>query len=316
MAILPEFSHTLEVLLKMAPLAFLILLGAVIGRIGRIEREPLVKFLVYGVMPPAFALNVMIEPIQASFLGVALIVAMMSCFLALLILRWTRCLGFTDTESRLLAFSSGTANTGYFGLSAVVALVGEQALPSLITVTLAFIFFEGSVGAYILARNQWDRKQAIKQALKLPAIYAIAVGIIVSKIFGGPGIVGLELARTLRGAYVTLGMVILGMTLSQTLNATTSRSMALVSVRGRLGIGLFLVKYLVWPLGALGMIELDRARFGLFSEDFRQVLRIMSVSPIAVNLVLFSNLFGMQSKRLSFWVLLSVCVSLVALVVL
>ncbi len=56
--------------------------------------------------------------------------------------------------SNILAFATGSGNTGYFGIPVGIALFGEKVLPVFIIAGFGFILFENSLGFFLY--SSWD----------------------------------------------------------------------------------------------------------------------------------------------------------------
>lgn len=311
------WTDLIEILSKLTPVLALIFLGALIGRFLKTPREVISKFLIYGLAGPTFAFNTMTRKLDGEIFVFTGILYILACVLSGLVFYVTRWVGFDDRERRIAAFSAGTANTGYFGLAAVPILVGEHSLPVLVTLAVALLFFEYTVGAYFLARNEWSPKIAILKIAKIPTFYGVFLGLFLSRFEGvRNAFFTQDLARTLKGSYVTLGLVALGMSLfsqgpkhGESPPGERSRDLSY-----RVGTTLFLFKFLVWPSVIGLLIYLDGLFTQCISSELAAILRILSVCPLAVNVVLMPSLFGVSSKRSAIWVVCSVAISILLII--
>src|SRR5262249_52295517 len=104
--------------------------------------------------------------------------------------------------SHILAFSTGSGNSGYFGLPVAIALFGQTAAPWVILCALGFILYENSLGFFVTARGHHTWHQSVRRVLGLPSIYAFLLAVALNLGLGyqlSPSLT--LLADGFRGAY-------------------------------------------------------------------------------------------------------------------
>lgn len=79
---------------------------------------------------------------------------------------------FSDKKKNLIGFVSGSANVGYFALPFISMLYGDYGVALTVLVIMGIVFYENTVGFFLLAKGQYTTKQSIKKMLLLPALYA------------------------------------------------------------------------------------------------------------------------------------------------
>ena len=74
---------------------------------------------------------------------------------------------------------------------------------------------------------------------------------------------------------------------------------------------LFLVKFLFWPAVMLLLIYLDKSYISFYSNNTHRVLLVMSMVPLAANLVSWTNILKLEASQTAFAVLASTAFSLI-----
>lgn len=288
-------SIFITLLLKIIPLYFIILLGFIAGRGLGVRGENISKLLIY-IITPFVILNgvlkagVSIENIMMPVTMLALSFGI--CALSFLFAKRT----WNDSRANIFAFSSGTANTGYFGIPVVAAILGQDAIGILLYFTLGLVVFENTLGFYITARGNFTASQSLRKVYTLPTLYAFVIAITLNAFGYKPDTWLLELYEKFLGTYSVLGMMLIGIAIG---NAKC------FSWDGKFVSSLFIVKFLVWPTLTLGIIWLDKNHIHLFSEQAHKVLFILSTVPLAANTVAYAAELGVQTEKVALTVLLS-----------
>ena len=82
---------------------------------------------------------------------------------------------FSDQKKNLIGFVAGSANVGYFALPFISMLYGDYGVALTVLVIMGIVFYENTVGFFLLARGQYTTQQSIKKMLLLPALYAFII---------------------------------------------------------------------------------------------------------------------------------------------
>ncbi len=252
------------------PLAALIVLGYVIGRVHAIDIKSVATIAIYAITPlvafgsaaqlhftPALVALPVVTFIMASVIG------LLSHFIG------ARVAG--RSEAALLPVACGSGNTGYFGLPIALALFGPEAAGVYFLANLGVVVFETSIGFYFIARGHLSPRDALRRVAGLPVLYALAAGLAVAAIGWALPAPAIKLWEACKGAYVVVGMMIAGLALARAEGFAMNSRLTAVAVFGKFGL---------WPLAALAFAAIDP----VFGRDVHQLIIVLSLAPVAANL--------------------------------
>lgn len=201
-----------------------------------------------------------------------------------------------NNRANLVGMSSVVGNTMYFGLPVVLALLGPEWAGVYALMNLGIFLNEIGLGYYFGARGQATIKGALLKVLKLPVIYAIALGLLYNAS-------GLALPEAfLRywnyaiGAWVFIGMMIIGVALSK---------LQRLELDWKLMGNMFVPKFIVWPLVGFGIVLLDMHVLHWFDTPVYQMLVIITSVPLAGNLVAYAATLNLHPEKAAAAVLVS-----------
>jgi len=201
-----------------------------------------------------------------------------------------------------LAFTAGAGNTGYFGLPVVLALFGQDQLGTAVFVILGIILYENSLGFFITARGQHTGREALAKVLRLPALYAFFLGLFVNLSHLGISPIVSDAMANFKGAYTVLGMMLVGLALSQITKLSFDRKFTAMA---------FAAKFLVYPLVFIGVVLLDNNFFHLYGTLTHKVILLMSIVPLASNTVAYATRLNTHPEKAAVAVFLSTLFALV-----
>lgn len=288
----------LEFFYNILPLYGLILLGFIAGRRLGVDQKALSQLLIYCVMPIAlffFVARMEFDP------GVIVLFVKVFCFsllLGALVLRITR-LYLSNKLALMLAAMGGNNNWGYFGLPVALVFFDAQTLAVYVLIGFSSSLYLSSAGIYYLSRGEMTSLQSIGNMFRFPLVYGILAGLFWSYFALPLPNVLLEVHVWFKGALTVMGMMLVGLGLAQ--------------VKQLKGGGLFLanvlaLRFIVWPVCALAAIY-----FGLVAAPYQAPLLLFSVMPVAANMVAFANQFNVSRSKVSFSILVSTLVTLLAI---
>lgn len=295
-------SLAIELISKLVPLYFLILLGWIAGRYLKIPKDAVARLLIYVFLPLVIIPSLSKLPLSWSRMGLSLLVFVICSTICLGIFRLTR--GRFSLPARgILAFGGGNANSGYFGFPTAHALYGTEGLGLMTLASVAFSVYENTVGYATVARSRYSAAESARRILRMPALYAFAF-VLLLKAFGvtAEGPVIDNLAQLIRGAYSTLGMMLVGLALAECRFSDLEPKFLTVTLAA---------KFLVWPAVVLGVLWVDHAFFGVLDPLSAKILVMTSALPMAANTVAFASLFGAEPEKSAAAVALSTALSLV-----
>lgn len=285
----------MSLLTKLIPLYALILLGFIAGRFLGVAKGSVAALLIYIIAPVVVFNGVITTKIDfamlflpALFFLIASVLCLASYFLSSLILK--------TSERNILAFTAGAGNTGYFGLPMVMVLLGAAQFGIAVLLTLGIIVYENTLGFFITAKGQHSGRVAVMKLLCLPVIYAFFLGLIFN-VYHIP--IGMTVAGSINnfmGAYVVLGMMLIGLGLS----GVTRVSLDYVFTAWAL-----VTKFVVWPLLMGIFIFIDWQFLQLYNPVIYKIAALMSVVPLAGNTVVFATQLNTHPEKAAVTVLAS-----------
>ncbi len=207
-----------------------------------------------------------------------------------------------DSRANLIAMSSVTGNTGYFGLPIVLALFGEKWVGLYLFMNMGLLLSENLLGYYFGARGHADMKGAIVKVLKLPVIHAIWLGLLFNAFDISTPVVFDRYWNYATGAWVIIGMMLIGIALSK---------LPKLELDFRLIRWMFAPKFLLWPLAGAGLIAADYLHFHALGPDVYGLIAIFVSVPLAGNIVAFAANLNLHPERAAGAVLISTILGIV-----
>lgn len=290
-----------SLLTKIFPLYILILLGFIAGKKLNAKKETIASVLIYVIVPVVTFNSVATIELTPSLLLLPLIFFICCSCMCLLFYRIGGIL-FKDNTKNLLALAAGTANTGYFGLPIAIELFGEEVIGLMIIAMLGFTVFENSLGFFMIAKGSHTPREALTRLSKLPTIYAFMAGLLINILNIQLGSVYLSFSKNFIGSYSVLGMMLIGMGLSDVKGFKFDFKFLLSA---------FTAKFVVWPLLIATLIFIDVKFLNIFSSPVHKIMFLLSIVPMAANLVAFSTELKAQPEKASLAVFLSTLIALI-----
>lgn len=295
----------LIIILKILPLYINVILGFAATKYLHVKRESIAALLIYILGPiVVFSATISVKiDFAVAFLPIFLyifcaIIALLSLFVFDKI--------WNNATSNILAFSSGTGNTGYFGIPLAVIFFEPHLADIYIFTVLASLLYESTVGFYVTAKGSFSMKEALIKMSKLPILYAFILGIILNLAgFKIPDVIS-DYTAQFKGAYGILGMMMLGMGLIGLKSSEDSFDLKFISIA-------FFIKFIFWPLSMIGFIFLDKTFFNILNDDLYKVMFLFAIVPLAGNTVAYAVLLNAKPEKASLAVFLSTVVSVVSI---
>lgn len=283
-----------SLLASILPLYGMIALGWIAGRFYGVEKESLAGLAIYILVPAVsfyYVTALEFQPAYAAlpFLVFVLYSAMTGLFYAL---------GkklYPDKRANLLAICCASSNTGYLGLPIIILLFPPEWVGVYVFALTGGLLYEASVMYYIANRGNFSPAQSLSRVLKFPVLYAIFIA-------GALNYAGVDLPSALepfwgyfKGAYVVIGMMIIGVSLSK---------LSRLVIAPRFLAVVFLAQFIVWPLAAFAVIGLDRMFIQGFPPEIYKMLLIMAIMPPAANIAAFAARLDLDPEKAASTVLL------------
>ncbi|MDR0580219.1 MAG: AEC family transporter [Campylobacteraceae bacterium] len=289
------FSSLVALSLKISPLYINIALGYLASKKFGVMREMIAPLIVYIIAPVVvFGATVQVK-LDKSIVLIPLIIFIISaglCFLMLFVAKniWH------DKTKNLVAFSSGTGNTGYFGIPLAFILLSPDAANIYVLALVMSFLYEYTIGFYTISRGSYTFSQSMKKIVKLPVVYAAFAGLTCNMLGVDLGSNFANYTDSFKGVYSTLGIMMIGM--------------GLIGIK-EVGIDVkfigvtFFAKFIMWPMAALLVTFADKNFFHILNEDAYSVIFVYSIVPMAANTAIMATLFKVKPEQASFAILLS-----------
>ena len=286
----------LTIFLKLIPLYLMILLGYISSRFLSVQKESIGKLLIYIIAPVVIFYGTYTAKLDPVYFFLPVLFFSIACIIALVFyILWGKIYG-RDTTRNILAFTSGTGNTWYFGLPVISATLGDSAFSIAVLSVLGVVLYENTLGFYLTAKWNFTARESMLKVVKLPTVYAFLFGLILNF----SGIELWEIARTtmqnFKWWYTLLGMMIIGMWLVWA--RITDIDTKFISLT-------FIAKFIIWPIMMFTVTMLDRLYFRFFDPSIVNVLLILSLVPLAANTVAIATELKTHPEKASLAVLLS-----------
>lgn len=270
------------------PLYIIMALGYVVGKFFQIDTKSIATIAVFVASPMVFLLTVAKMDFQAQAMFAPLVTLGISIIISTVTLHITR-LFLKDKTPYLAALMSGTNNWGYFGVPLAFALFEPEIVGIYVVIGLGTQLFENSFGIYYISRGHNSAIESFKNIFRYPVIYAILIGIILSYTnYKVPVISEDQFFDYFKGAYVVLGMMMIGLGLADMQRLTVDWSFLTTS---------FVVRFLLFPASFLALVWADKTIFHIFNESFYGPFLLFSLMPIGANNISFAAKFDMNPGR-------------------
>jgi predicted permease len=286
------------------PLAFLIGLGFLLGRALPMDLKTVASLAIYGFTPiVAFGATAQMK-VEPSLLLLPVVVCLLATAVGLGFL-WIgrKCLKDTALPY-LLPIATGSGNTGYFGLPVALAVFGQEAAGVYLLANLGVVIFESTFGYYFIGRGEQTRRQAMERVLKLPVLYALMAGLLFSACQLELPAAVFKLWELAKGAFVCVGMMIIGLALSKQERFALSAPLLLVALAG---------KFVAWPLMAIAFVLLDQQILHLLTPLMHGCIVLMSLAPMAANLAAYAAQHNMRVDQAAGLILCSTVIAVLGL---
>ncbi len=282
------FFKTISVLLS-------VVIGFLAGKYSKVERDSIASLLFYFISPIVFFAIPASTTLTLSALSITVVVFCISTLLSLFSYYFFGQY-WKDHTRNIIALSAGTANVGYFMLPIASALFDDYTLSIYMMAVIGVNIFESSVGFYICARSFASTTESILKVIKLPILNGFLLGCLFS--FAGftlPDFLD-DFLYNMRGAFSILGMVMIGLALA---------ALQSFEIDIKFTVATFISKFLFYPIGVNIFIFLDKIIFNWYQEDHYNALRLLSMAPMAANIIVIASLQKFHPGKVATTVFLS-----------
>jgi predicted permease len=283
------------VFLKIVTILLNVLIGFLAAKYSGVVGRSMSSLLFYYITPIVFFSIPASASINFKSFTIGIIVFLISSLLCIISFRFFKKI-YHDSSANLLAFSSGTANSGYFMLPLASKLFDKDTLGIYMIGLIGMSIFESSVGYYVLYKNVSSFKETIIKMVKLPILISFALGCIFSISGLTIPIFLSDFLSSTKEAFSLLGMILVGLYLYELKKFEIDKKFTIYS---------FISKFLIYPLVVNILILIDKYILHIYSTEYYNALVMVSIAPIAVNTIVMSSLMEQKPERAATTVLLS-----------
>lgn len=286
------FFKTISILLS-------IIVGFLAGRFANVNRESIASLLFYFISPIVFFSIPAGTNLTLNTINITIVTFVSSTILAVFSYYFFGRY-WQDYTRNMIVFSSGNANTGHFMLPIAASLFDDYTLSMYMMAIVGISIFESSIGFYLIFQNANTTKENLLRLIKLPMLNAFILGCILSYFgFILPDFLD-DFIYNMRSAYSVLGMIMVGLGLSQIKH---------IDIDLKFTAATFLAKFVFYPVLIHIFILLDKFIFHLYGTSEYEALQLLSVAPLASNLIVISSLQNFYPERVAMTVFLSILFS-------
>lgn len=290
----------LLLLTNLIPLYILIAVGFLAGRLLDIDRQSLANLAVYILVPVVIFGFIADLDLKPSYALLPFVLYAISTAVAFLFLRIGHAV-YGDNRANLLAMCASMGNTGYFGLPLAMLLFDQDWLGVYMLMLVGFILFEATIGYYLAVRGRFTVRQSLIKLVKFPSLYVVAAGLAVNIANTPMPEIFSTYWTYFKGAYVVIGMMIIGVSLSRVERLVLSpRFLGLV----------FAGKFIAWPAIAFIFIEADKFFLKLFEPEVHRLIYVISIVPPAANIAAFAAQMDLRPEKAAAAILLGTVAAL------
>ena len=290
-----------SILYKILPLYIFVLIGFISGKYLEIDAKGIGKLIIFIIAP-----FVIFEAITHSSLSLSTfilpIIAFLICSFVAFLFYTYGMYKYGDARANVLSIVSAEGNTGYFGIPIALLLFDQKIFGVYILGTVGVTLFENTVVYYLTARGRYSVKDSLNRLKKLPALYAFLFAVVfLNYDIKLPNIMD-NFVVSMQGAYVVLGMMLIGFGISKIKNFSFDYNFIFLS---------FLGKFIIWPIVMLILVLLDFYIFHIYTIEVYRAFMLLSIVPIAANTVIFATALDVHPEKVSSAVLFSTIFGLI-----
>lgn len=285
----------LALFIKLIPLYVIILLGFVAGRLYKIQKESIAQLLIYFILPVVIFTGAVSTKISLATVSIPILVFFVCCFISVSVFYIS---GFfwKDQTRNILSFITGSANTGYLGLPVAIAIFGDSVIGIVAAAILGTTLYTNGIGFFIAAKGRHTASESLIKILKMPVLYAFLLGLLVNVLGIFLGKIYFDTAGYFNGAYIILGMMLIGLGLSDIKEYKFDLKFIGIS---------FFAEFILWPAVVLAILFVDSLTFKIYDASLYKIIMLLSVLPVATNVIPYTTILKAQPEKVALVVFLS-----------
>lgn len=283
-----------ELFLKIVPLYFLILIGFMVGRRTKVVASELASINLYYIAPLIIFDAISHLPFKPENIVLPLVCFNLLSLLGLIVFCTAKLMA---TDRKLPYWFTGacsTTNTGYFGIPVFISIFGIDQLGIYMLYVVGAAFYFYIVTTYLFIRNHYSFKEAIGKIIRLPILHAMLVALVCQAVdFRLPTVFD-QFFVMLRGAYVVMGMMIIGLVLGR----QSERGEGFV-FEWQLILSSNAVRFLLYPALALSLVLLDWSYVHFFSPMAEKIILLVSMMPMGADTTSLAAQWNTHPERIA-----------------
>ncbi|MEM7679576.1 MAG: AEC family transporter [Pseudomonadota bacterium] len=284
----------LSLFTSILPLYVIIALGWIAGRFYDVDKNSLANLAIYMLVPAVTFYYMAGIKFDVEYFSLPFIAYF--CYSAMTLIAYKLGLSlYDDKRANLLAMCSGTKNNGYMGLPVIILFFPPEWVGVYVFTLVGSLMYEATVMYYVANRGNFSPMESLKRVFKFPVIYAAFFGLVFN-------LSGLEIPQQteafwgyFRGAYVVIGMMIIGVSLSRVSKLVMSAKFL---------SAVFAAQFIIWPLLTFGLVWIDQTYLYLFAEEVHKFFIIMALLPPAANVAAFAAALNLNAEKAATTILL------------
>ena len=288
------------------PLSIPVAAGFLLVRFRQLDTRHLLTVVLYFLMPVMIFKTLTTSQITFADINDSLLFSLLN-----LGILWgiaalaARILKMRESEAAGLSLIATLTNSVNYGLPLVLLAFGELGLEKASVYVIIQMVMVQTVGVYMAARSQFSVKNAMLSVLKLPAIYALFLAVVIRLLdLQIPVGIGQGVAMVAQ-AYSPVVLTILGAQMASVKTASPEGGSNRFFWAG------MTIRMIAAPLVAWACLTILGIKDILFP-----VLFILASMPVAVNAVILAEKFDASSKIVSKCILWTTLLSFITLPVL
>ena len=274
-------------------------LGFTFGKISRVSSHNFSKAHIFIFSPLLMFTGTFAKQFEFDFVKIFFLAALLSTVLMILALLWSMIFPLSREENAIFLINSTVSNVGNFGMPLCVSILGEASIAPLSFVLLVHTIFANTAGAFFISGGQQDFKKSLKNIFKLPAIWAVLLGLCFQFLAIRIPVPIFESLKMFGNVAIPFSVFIFGMSLSVLDKFILPKRLFLQSVF----LQLFLSPALAYVI--LGFFPVG--------ELVAKVFLIESTVPLALITVALADVFNCKKEKAATIVLWSTLLSFVTI---
>lgn len=237
-------------------LPLMIIVGAayLLGRYRRLNPTPLASTAFYLLNPTLVFVTMSTTSVTVDVLGRLFLVKALTSLLIIVVVRTVGAqMRLASTTVSALLLATAFANSGNFGLSITEFAYGKEAVAVALICFVTDNLMLNSLGVYLAARGRASGREAIRQVVLNPAVYALPLGLLAHQFGWTPPLPLGRALEMLSRATVPVMLTVLGMQLAALPFDRSYWKLIGVTSAVRLILAPALAFILTLPLGLTGM---------------------------------------------------------------